>query len=596
MCYNVASETTHIPTLQVDAMAEDRMHADTEQQESQALSGQVSTGPSSSSAWIGLVAIVLLGAALRYLGIMWGLPNELHLFSYHPDEFHSLRGALSLALGDFNPHFFNYGSLYLYLVGFSCLLSSAGHSTLLAEPNLPTLLRSWTLIGREVSLLAAMGGIVAVYLLARQMLGHRQGLLAAGFLAVLPLHVLHSHYATVDITLSLFTTLALLFSVRIYQKPSLLNYVLAGVAVGLAASTKYSGGLVIVAPILAHILRLPWDQQEPNSSRNFALMIGCAIAAFALTSPYTFLDWQNARNDIAYEVQHMRVGEEPARSADPNGYWFHAVGLTFGTAGASLLAVLGAVALLRSAKWRGPGAIIVVFGVLWLLMIGHTGVRYMRYEVPLAPVIAVLAAASPLLIWRRRADLKLAAIAVVTVALGVAVYCSVLIDMRLIEPDDRDQMLHIIAQYVPQNVLVGTVWEPWFQGPPLDYVNGGMVLRSNTLWRRFSRVVRPHVTIGTDAQLLVDQRPFAFVYSNFELRDGLRTGDPGAQRLLAALKEHYELVMSEPTRAPLAGMLGWAPPQDWLYPFPELSFWITNEADIIRMPATETSPEPAGEM
>jgi hypothetical protein len=38
-------------------------------------------------------------AALRVVGLPWGLPDETHLFSYHPDEFHSLRGALALLLG-----------------------------------------------------------------------------------------------------------------------------------------------------------------------------------------------------------------------------------------------------------------------------------------------------------------------------------------------------------------------------------------------------------------------------------------------------------------------------------------------------------------
>ncbi len=576
-------------------MALDTTQTDTQQSTPPPPAGSVSAGRPPSSAWLGLGAIVLLGAVLRYVGIRWGLPNELHLFSYHPDEFHSLRGALALALGDFNPHFFNYGSLYLYLVGFACLLSSAGHSTLLLEPQLPSLLQAWTLIGRHVTLFAALAGIVSVYWLARQVSGHRQGLVAAAFLAVFPLHVLHSHYATVDVTLALLTTLALLFAVCIYQKPTLRSYALAGLAAGLAASTKYSGGLVIVAPMLAHILRLPRDQQDPKSVRHFALMLGAAIAGFALTSPYTFLDWENARKDIAYEIRHMRVGEEPAKSADPNGYWFHTVGLTYGTTGATLLAILGAVALLRDPRTRGPAIILVVFTVLSMLMIGRTGVRYMRYGVPLLPVVAVLAAAAPMLVWRIRAEAKLVAIFAVAAVLLAAGYVSAQISLRLTAPDDRDEMLYLIAHFVPQNVLVGTVWEPWFQGPPLDYVNGGMVLRSTPLWRNFSRTVRPHVTIGADAQALVDQRPFAFVYSNFELRDALRTGDPGAQRLLAALEEHYQLVISQPTRAPLAGLFGWAPPQDWLYPFPELAFWITNEADIVSVPIDETFPEPAGE-
>ncbi len=529
-----------------------------------------------TSAWAGLLAIVIVAGVLRYLGITWGLPNELHLFSYHPDEFHSLRGAISLVTGDLNPHFFNYGSLYLYLVGFSCLLSSGGQVSMVGFDHVPQLLQFWTLIGREVTLTTALLTVVAVYWLARQISDHRQGLIAAALCSVFPIHVLHSHYATVDITQVLFTTLVLLFAVRIYQQPSWLNYVLAGLVVGLAASTKYNGAVAIVAPLTAHSLRLVWQRSEATPKRNLWWLLAIALAAFVLTSPYIFLDWEHAWRDISYELQHMRLGEEPARSADPNGYWFHLVNLTITTTGATIFAILGAWALLRTKRCRAPAMILVIFSVIWLAMIGASGVRYMRYEMPLVPVLAVLAAASPLLVWSRRAEWKLAAILAVAALLGASTYYSVQLDRELMEPDDRDRMLWVVGEYVPQYRTVGTIWEPWFQGPPLDYVNGGAMLRENPLWQTYSRPVRPHVTLGLDAKTLQEFAPYAVTYSNFEVRDALRVGQTGALEFMEALAADYDKTWESDTRAPLAGCCGWVPPQDWLYPFPELHLWITK--------------------
>jgi hypothetical protein len=49
---------------------------------------------------------------------------------------------------------------------------------------------------------------------------------------------------------------------------------------------------------------------------------------------------------------------------------------------------------------------------------------------------------------------------------------------------------------------------------------------------------------------------------------------------MEVLSEQYSLVWHNPTRAPLAGMLGWAPPQDWLYPFPELALWVRQQPSV----------------
>ncbi len=34
-----------------------------------------------------VLAVIVLAAALRVYGLRWGLPDSLHSYSYHPDEF-----------------------------------------------------------------------------------------------------------------------------------------------------------------------------------------------------------------------------------------------------------------------------------------------------------------------------------------------------------------------------------------------------------------------------------------------------------------------------------------------------------------------------
>ena len=186
--------------------------------------------------WLVPAALVGVALAVRLPGFTWGLPDSTHLFSYHPDEYHSLRGLFSLVLaGDLNPHFFNYGSLYLYLVIVAVLLLHPGAAlTAWAEQMLSgqaqPLLREWTLDARLVSLVASLATVYVVYLLARRLAepaeaspaGRRGAALfpvaAAGLMALAPLAALTARYGTVDATQTLFICLALYFSMLLFTR------------------------------------------------------------------------------------------------------------------------------------------------------------------------------------------------------------------------------------------------------------------------------------------------------------------------------------------------------------------------------------------
>jgi 4-amino-4-deoxy-L-arabinose transferase-like glycosyltransferase len=102
--------------------------------------------------------------------------------------------------------------------------------------------------------------VPVVYLIGREISGHRMALFAAFLMAFLPGHAQHSHFATVDVPATFFVALALYFAVRAlrevnqdfsWHRKQLL--IAAGVA-GLAAATKYNGGLVLIAPLVSWFL------------------------------------------------------------------------------------------------------------------------------------------------------------------------------------------------------------------------------------------------------------------------------------------------------------------------------------------------------
>jgi 4-amino-4-deoxy-L-arabinose transferase-like glycosyltransferase len=518
---------------------------------------------------------VALAAGLRLAGITWGLPSDTHLFSYHPDEYHSLRALFSLALaGDLNPHFFNYGSLYLYLVVAGALLLHPGASLTAWGEQLATgqagpLLRSWTLDARLVSVVCSLLTVYVVFLLGRRLLGPRGGLAAALLLAVAPLATLLAHYGTVDPAQCLFLTLTLYLSLLLPERPGWRTVAWAGVCAGLAASVKYNGAVVLVAPLLAAALA-PSDGTRPAVGtvlRRWGALLGAAALAFAVTSPYTWLSWSEAHRDFSFELAHMRAGEGLALAADPSGLFYHLRHLLApGLGPALLLALLGAVGVVyrRRQQWYP----LVLFALLWLVMISLARVRYPRYELALLPPLALLAAV-PLSwrrgrwVWRGLAALSLLA------ALGWSLQTVA----GLARPDPRDQALAYLLSIVPPGQSVGLLGTPWYSDPPLDYCNGGAGLNSLWLWRGYQRPVRRLWSLEGGLPVSAALPP-ALATSDFQVADGLRVGDPATVSLMFSVAAHYrrtETFGGAPYYL-VPGDLG----PDWRYPWPRLEIWQLN--------------------
>jgi len=516
-----------------------------------------------------------VAACVRIWGLRWGLPDSTHLFSYHPDEYHSLRGLLSLALsGDLNPHFFNYGSLYLYLVSVAAVL---GHGVLISSLSLgsiPEALRAWTLDARVVSVLAGVLTVVTVYALSRRIWSNLPAAFCALLLALAPLHVLNSHYATVDVTQALFVALALLFSVRLVEAGRWQDGIWAGLMVGLAASTKYSGLLVIVAPLTAIVLSCgnkAGGRRASDAARKMLIVLGAVALAFALTSPFTFLAWSEAKQGILFELQHMRVGEPLAVAAEPNGFWFHAKNLLApGVGPIVILALVGWVMVV--AKRHRQLMPIAVFACLWAVMIGLANVRYARYEVALLPALVVLGTYPLALLLRGRRSYRwagylLVAVCAVPLLLWTGQICS-----GLARCDPRGEAAQEIFRVTPQDARIGLVREPWFGVPPVDYCNGGAVLRQNPLWRLYRRPVRELVITGLGQGLLSVQAPHIFVLSEFNSRAGLLAGDAGTTGFVLALLTNYER-QGRYGGLPLS-FVPWELSSDWLYPWPQIQLFV----------------------
>jgi len=333
------------------------------------------------------LAIVLISAAfLRLWAIHRGIPYAVQV-----DEPEIVERALNMMRsGSLHPHFFDYPGLSLYLqlvVSIVRFVSGAiaGEWYSLAQATGG----SFYLWGRIVTALFGVATVLLVYQIGMRW-GARHALLASGLMAVLPLHVRYSHYVLTDTPLTFFVTLTFLLSLVAHERGTLGSFVNAGAAAGLAAATKYNGGIALIMPLLACWMTVPL---RPGRLKTAFATIAASGAAFLLLAPYTVLDLPAFLDNFARLANQYRVavvGESLWVL-----YFKYLVRHAFGWP--ALLLAFGGMGLGIARILRGPGRVrwtlAVVFPLVYYAMLTTQRIVFARYLLPMTPSLCVLAAA-----------------------------------------------------------------------------------------------------------------------------------------------------------------------------------------------------------
>jgi hypothetical protein len=516
-----------------------------------------------------VAAIVGVAALLRFAGLRWGLPTGEHFFSYHPDEIFLLRPSLGFAQGDWNPHFFNYGTLYIYLVGLpSVLLGLVPEATLFPAGMAPL-----HLAGRVITALLGTGTVLALYLALRRE-SRRLAALAAGLLALCPLHVVTSHYATVDVPATFWLTMAFLFALIGSEGANAKMGALAGLAVGLAAATKYNAALFIVPVFLAPVLAA-----RPGRSGGWYLAVAAGVViGFLIGCP--FVGAPEFLPGVLFELQHMREGGTLAFEQAGSGWAYHAIrGLPTALGFPLAIAVICGVVAAISRPARST-RMSLLWVLLYLAVIGAARERFIRYLVPMMPFLCVLAASGMLWLVQvaRRPRMRVAVSGLAGLVVLLTGLYSVGQVAPYVRPDPRDVAWREVGPRVysvDSTARVGLVQTPWFYHPPVSPYNAGAF--SAPLFEEWNQQMGERVVVtGWDRGALARLRPDYFFLSDLESADPVRLGTPEALSFVAELEEVYESRRVYEQGRPPFSWLGpgrrWAPP-DWLYPCPRITLY-----------------------
>ncbi len=409
-----------------------------------------------------LVALVLFAAAVRLVGLDF---DDRHFF--HPDERRIAFAIEELSFRplQLNPHFFAYGSFPFYVVrSVSSLLSLVDERLGRYDGIMMT--------GRAVSGVVGTLTVLLLVVLGARLYNRGVGLLAGFLLAACVLHVQNSHYGTTDVFLTFLVLLALFCMVGVVQRGWTRDYVFAGLAIGFAAATKFSA-LPLLAPLgVAGLLRCRQDGFWRVVGRG-GLAVLCLAVAFAIGQPYALLDFPSYFHDL--EEQSRMV-----RQAGLLPYTNQYIGVPKYVYDLSQLVLwgmappLGVVAIWATAS-RLLGAlreraavdlVLLAWVVPFFLITGAFDVKFVRYLLPIYPIMILWAAAW---MWRvaERSRLGRLALWTVVIATGLSALAFLSIYTR---PHTVVTASEWAYRHIPAGKTILT--QHWDEGFPLPLRGG----------------------------------------------------------------------------------------------------------------------------
>ena len=402
-----------------------------------------------------LVAILLLAAVFRLYGLRWedGLtgyphPDERHLANTmlrialpRPmdwdlllnDPDHSPLNPRRLIPDDSGEHYdLAYGTFPVYVYRTVAVLLAR----LAGDPALDGY-GTYGLVGRGITVLFSLLTVGLVYAIGRRVFDASTALLGAALLAVCVLHIQLSHFMTVDLLMSAMLTAGLWFAVRFAGSARIGDAIGMGAALGLSMACKFNG-ITLGAGIGAAYI-VAWLARQRSLKHLWAFCVPLTLlfwflgfAAFeyyAVRDPYTYAH--------AIGVQAKMVSGETdwpytRQYINTTPYWFQTknlvlwgMGLPLGIAafagllgggievgaalfrgraagdgvqgearpGRSALVALGD-RLARWASQRRVAGLLVLLGwaVPFYAYTARLHVKFLRYMLPLTPVLCLLAA------------------------------------------------------------------------------------------------------------------------------------------------------------------------------------------------------------
>ncbi len=346
---------------------------------------------------LALALVLALALAIRFAGLDFELMD-------HPvgDEgvYHEVSEAINQ--GELLPKTFNYGHFLYYAGAYAMWLRELFpegltklYGTIYTIPEGYALQR---LLLKSVNALLAALAAGAVFGAAYRIGGSAATKLAAGLLAGLlsvfsALYNSVAHQAISDVAAGAFAAFVLYFAARLVERESLRDYLLAGVMAGLAAGSKYPGGVSALAIVAVWLF---WRLRTRRFSWSLGLAALASIGAMLAVMPALVLRSGSAFSGEGLDIffgyrQYARGGWLGVQPESIPAWYAREVAIDLGWP-ALAAAVAGVFCLTKPERRRWM--VLAAFPLGYLALIASMSMVVHRNLQPALPGVALLGASA----------------------------------------------------------------------------------------------------------------------------------------------------------------------------------------------------------
>jgi hypothetical protein len=432
--------------------------------------------------WLGLLGVLAVALGLRLWGIHHGLP-----YAYNADEnAHFLPHAIGMFGHDLDPGYYVNPPAYTYVLHVLLALRYGGRlavgDAFATNPG-----ELWTL-ARATSAVLGTVAVGLLYLAGRRLAGAAVGLLAAGLLAVAFLPVFYSHLALNDVPTLAPLCLALWGAAGVLRWGRPIDYAIAGIGLGLAAATKYTGGIVLLPLLAAAVPQLRRNRRA--ALRGLVLAGTLALSAFLVANPYAILDHRAFLDGLSHQSDASRDAAGKLGLTQENGWLYYLWSFGWGFGWVPLVAAGTTIVALAVARRWALLAFLAPAPLLFVAFMGSQERFFGRWLMPVLPFVCLLAAIGAAMLvtaaTRRTPALRPALGALVAIALCGQGLVYAIHEGRVLSRDDtRGMTRDWLVRNVPEGSRIvvepGVVPDGWAQ----DIGDPSKLLPNGNRWAKY---------------------------------------------------------------------------------------------------------------
>lgn len=511
-----------------------------------------------------LVIILGISLGLRALFIPWGLPHAggpFHL-ALHGDEKRSMVRVFEYRPLRLDQTFTDYTHPIMLDLQMFYLKEIIRGLGLMQWPNTfeevdsyPAGLRAYTITGRSLNVAFAVLSVFLVFSIGRRLYGDSAGLVAATIIAITPVHILETAIIKYNSFGVLITLVGISLGITISRSNRVAPYFWAGVTLAVALSTTHIQGFIILwfmwvghwskyrhAPFGMRIKKL--------FSRKVFLVYGIGVLSYLAINHWIVFNprhwWADFGN--CFDVnQHDEVYNNDYICSGLPGLRFLLLAVqpyAFGIPVSILLPFAVGYGIRR--RTLGDWLIIPVIALTYYSAF-KLDLKYTRTLVHPSTLIALVVGR---LCWqfykiaRKKGVLKLATLTLVVAGVGVTLAQIAGFVMLFYQRNSRLEASDWLAEHVPKQTRVMTLYEFWEFHPPIlgeGYFTPGETYYSIDLMydRDYDQLVQ------SDSEYLVtsDLELYGLYGKYVEYPDRYPRQSEFIRRLLS--NQHFELIYDQ---------------------------------------------------